>query len=110
MNEPPILIRSGAFRAQRLPSQTAAEPFLVRFLSEAGSADPDPLAGQAALVRRLERALRAERARGLACHATYDLARHVSLGRALKAERERLNALERDARRRAHRGPAPRSR
>jgi hypothetical protein len=106
MNKPSILTRSGRFRAQRCPSRTAAEPLLVRF----HSAGPDPLAAQAALVGRLERALRAERARGRAGHATYDLARHASLAHALKNERERLSAMRREALRREPRGPAARSR
>jgi hypothetical protein len=48
-------------------------------------------AGRARLVRLLRRALVAERRRGLAGHWAYDLARHVQL---LKAYRAELALLE----------------
>ena len=44
-------------------------------------------AGRERIVRLLRRALRAERARGLAGHWTYDLARHAQLRAAFDAER-----------------------
>lgn len=43
-------------------------------------------AEHARLLARLRRALRAERQRGLSGHWTYDLARHVQLLRAYRAE------------------------
>lgn len=49
--------------------------------------------GRRTIVRRLERALRAERRRGRAGHWTYDLNRHLALKRALEAERAALARL-----------------
>jgi hypothetical protein len=49
--------------------------------------------GRTRLVGLLERALRAERRRGLAGHWTYDLARHVQLLDAYRAEMAELEAL-----------------
>jgi len=48
-------------------------------------ADMSP-AGRANVIAALERALRAERRRGLAGHWTYNLARHMQLLRAYRAE------------------------
>lgn len=45
--------------------------------------------GRLRLIAHLRRALRAERARGIAGHWTYDLARHVQLRAALDAELDR---------------------
>ena len=45
-------------------------------------------AGRAAILRKLARALRAERMRGRAGHWTYDLNRHIALSQAYVAERE----------------------
>jgi hypothetical protein len=50
------------------------------------------LAGRRAIVRRLARALRAERNRGRAGHWTYDLNRHIALAQAYAAERRLLAA------------------
>ena len=50
-------------------------------------ADDSP-AGRAAILRRLARALRAERRRGRAGHWSYDLNRHIALSQAYSAERE----------------------
>ena len=66
---------------------------------------PDELAaetveGGEAILRRLERALRAERNRARSGHWTYDLNRHIALRQAFLAESERLRALK-DARRRS---------
>ncbi|MEJ0012321.1 MAG: DUF6477 family protein [Bauldia sp.] len=47
-------------------------------------------AGRRAIVRRLARALRAERNRGRAGHWTYDLNRHIALAQAYAAERAAL--------------------
>lgn len=60
--------------------------------SEIGSLDP---AGHRALIAKIERALRAERRRGLAGHWTYDLARHSQLLSALRHERRALAQRER---------------
>lgn len=49
--------------------------------------------GRMRLVALLERALRAERRRGLAGHWTYDLARHMQLLEAHRAEVQALRAL-----------------
>jgi hypothetical protein len=49
--------------------------------------------GRSKLVALLERALRAERRRGLAGHWTYDLARHLQLLDACRAEKRALHAL-----------------
>ncbi|HQF31004.1 MAG TPA: hypothetical protein PLJ34_06110, partial [Hyphomicrobiales bacterium] len=43
------------------------------------------------LVARLARALRAERRRGRAGLAGYDIGRHLALARVLRAERQRLD-------------------
>jgi len=51
------------------------------------------LAGTTLIVEKLEKALRAERRRGLSGHWCYDLNRHAALISALKAERERLQSL-----------------
>lgn len=50
----------------------------------------DPLGHRRALVTRLERAVRAERARGAARHPAYDVARHARLARDLDAARRDL--------------------
>jgi hypothetical protein len=47
--------------------------------------------GRMKLVAQLERALRAERRRGLAGHWTYDLARHMQLLEAYRAEVQALD-------------------
>jgi hypothetical protein len=49
-------------------------------------ADLSPI-GRAHVLTTLERALRAERRRGLAGHWTYNLARHAQLLRAYKIEK-----------------------
>jgi hypothetical protein len=51
------------------------------------------IAGRTKLVQLLERALRAERQRGVGGHWTYDLSRHASLMWALREERAALNEL-----------------
>lgn len=50
------------------------------------------VAAHRALVNRLQRALRAERQRGIAGCWTYDLARHANLARALRTELALLTA------------------
>jgi hypothetical protein len=47
----------------------------------------DSMEGRAAILRKLARALRAERTRGRAGHWTYDLNRHIALSQAYVAER-----------------------
>lgn len=49
-------------------------------LREAIAADP---AERAEIVRRLQRAIERERLRGLRCHWSYDLNRHIALKQAL---------------------------
>jgi hypothetical protein len=51
------------------------------------------IAGRTRLVRMLERALRAERQRGVGGHWAYDLSRHANLMWALRAERAALKLL-----------------
>jgi hypothetical protein len=51
--------------------------------------------GRTRLVALLERALRAERRRGLAGHWTYDLARHIQLLEAYRTEMRVLQAMTR---------------
>ncbi|MQT12340.1 hypothetical protein F0357_06615 [Rhizobiales bacterium Sp-1] len=53
-------------------------------------ADPGP-----DIVRRLERALRAERRKGRAGQAAYDLERHIALVHALAAERGQTRSARR---------------
>ena len=50
--------------------------------------------GRMKLIAQLERALRAERRRGLAGHWTYDLARHMQLLEAYRAEMQALRHIE----------------
>jgi hypothetical protein len=52
----------------------------------------DSVAGRRAIVRRLARALRAERNRGRAGHWSSDLNRHIALAQAYAAERQLLTA------------------
>lgn len=67
---------------------------LIRRLLPLGLLDlpPDPRARDAMLLARLERALRAERSRGLGRHPAYDLRRHALLARAVRALRVRVRA------------------
>jgi Family of unknown function (DUF6477) len=51
------------------------------------------IGGRLAIVRRLAKALRGERARGRAGHWTYSLDRHVGLHQAFAAETTALRAL-----------------
>ena len=51
------------------------------------------IAGRTRLLRMLERALRAERQRGVGGHWAYDLSRHANLMWALRAERAALKLL-----------------
>ena len=51
------------------------------------------IVGRTRLVRMLERALRAERQRGVGGHWAYDLSRHAQLMWALRAERAALKVL-----------------
>jgi hypothetical protein len=46
--------------------------------------------GRHAILRKLARALRAERSRGRAGHWTYDLNRHIALRQAFAAERRAI--------------------
>jgi len=55
----------------------------------------ESLAGRQSIVRKLARALSAERRRGRSGHWTYDLNRHIALAQAYTAERRLLAAAER---------------
>ncbi len=81
-------------RGRDLPALIRVDPF---------AAVADNAEAVAAIVARLERALRAERKRARSGHWTYDLNRHIALLQAFLAESERLKRL-RDGRRAA---PAP---
>jgi hypothetical protein len=65
-------------RERHLPRIIAVGPSEVADRSEQG---------QALILRKLARALRAERNRGRAGHWTYDLNRHIALSQAYAAER-----------------------
>ncbi len=56
------------------------------------------IAARDRLVRKMARALRAERQRGLAGHWAYDLARHAALYRAYQAEKAALADMMRKGR------------
>ena len=71
-------------RARDLPALIRCDPF---------AGIPESADGVAAIVARLERALRAERNRARSGHWTYDLNRHIALRQAYLAESERLKAL-----------------
>jgi hypothetical protein len=66
-------------------------PRLARIDSPAALAETTE--NVAAIIARLERALRAERKRARSGHWTYDLNRHIALRQAHQAERGRLAAL-----------------
>jgi hypothetical protein len=53
------------------------------------------IAGRRRIIARLERALRAERKRGIAGHWAYDLARHAALVKNWKSESAALREIER---------------
>ena len=63
--------------------------------SEIGDVTP---AGRLAVIKRLAKALRGERVRGLAGHWTYSLNRHIGLVQALAAERAALGQTIRSPR------------
>ncbi|WP_453960670.1 hypothetical protein [Amorphus suaedae] len=62
-------------------------------MTEAERADLTP-AGRRAVIARLERALRAERRRGISGHWTYDLNRHLALKQALASEHAGLTSRD----------------
>jgi hypothetical protein len=64
-------------RARDLPRLLALWPAEIEDLS---------IEGRARILKRIERALRAERRRGIAGHWTYDLARHAQLVEAYRQE------------------------
>ena len=72
-------------RRRDLPRLIGIDPFSE--LSETAE-------GVAAILARLERALRAERCRARSGHWTYDLNRHIALRQAYLAEAERLRAMK----------------
>jgi len=83
-------IRAGAAaydRMRDLPALIRLDPFDRRALEEKEEA--------AAIVARLECALRAERQKARSGHWTYDLNRHIALRQAWLAETSRLDALAR---------------
>jgi len=64
-------------RARDLPALLALWPSELMDFTQAGTGK---------IISRLQRALRAERARGMSGHWAYDLQRHIALVRAYKAE------------------------
>ncbi len=78
------VVRAGAVTYRRAVHLPRLIPVMPSELS-----DPDP-AMRRVLLRRLSRALRAERNRGRAGHWTYDLNRHIGLAQAYSAERSAL--------------------
>jgi hypothetical protein len=73
-------------------------PRLARVLP--GEIAADSADGLAAILARLESALRAERNRARSGHWTYDLNRHIALRQAYLAERQRLDTLNTERRER----------
>lgn len=71
-------------RARDLPGLIALWPAEISDPSEAATCR---------IISLLEKALRQERRRGVAGHWSYDLARHMALTAALKAENARLKRL-----------------
>lgn len=82
---------AGLTPAPRPPEETRELARLVP-LWPAELADTT-LSGRKRLLAKLERALRAERRRGLAGHWTYDLARHAQLLSAFRRERAAVQSL-----------------
>ena len=81
-------VRAGANlydRARDLPALIRLDPF---------SGPAESAEAIAAIVARLERALRAERNRARSGHWTYDLNRNIALRQAYVAETERLQAIK----------------
>ena len=68
-------------------------PALIR--SQPRADEPETPDSIAAIVARLERALRAEHGRARSGHWTYDLNRHIALRQAFRAETERLALVKR---------------
>lgn len=77
-------VRAGAAAYQR----SRDLPGLIRVSPEAGTVEELRV-----IVAKLERALRAERARARSGHWTYDLNRHIALHQAHRAESAMLAAL-----------------
>lgn len=77
-------------RASRAPAMSRARIARLVPMTETERSDVSP-AGRLEIIRRLERALRAERRRGMAGHWTYDLNRHLALKQAVAAERARVS-------------------
>ena len=80
-------IRAGAEAYDRLRDL----PKLTRI--DIGACVADNVESAAAIVARLQSALRAERNRARSGHWTYDLNRHIALAQAYRAESGRLAAL-----------------
>lgn len=88
-------LRARRGRARRIVARGVAHYDRGRILPRLVPATPAMLADRSAengarIVATLERALRAERARGRAGHWTYSLDRHIGLAQALAAEKAAL--------------------
>ena len=95
-------IRASAYRAADVIIERGCASYdRSRMLPRVLPLGPDDICGPEpettrAIVLKLARALRTERARGGAGHWTYDLNRHLGLAQALKAEQERLAQCARE--------------
>lgn len=78
-----------AGRSARAPTMTRTQVSRLVPMTAAERDDVTPT-GRRTIIRRLERALRAERRRGQSGHWTYDLHRHLALKQALAAEQDGL--------------------
>lgn len=90
-------LRARHGRARRIVARGVAHYDRHRILPRLVPATPDMLTDRSAengarIVATLERALRAERARGRAGHWTYSLDRHIGLTQALAAEKAALRS------------------
>jgi hypothetical protein len=91
-----VSLRTQAVHAfERLTAAGVEHYDRTRHLARVLPVGPDEIAdvsanGRRAILRRLARALRAERNRGRAGHWTYDLNRHIALAQAYAAERAAL--------------------
>lgn len=98
----PLSVRVAAAMATtiRTGAETYARDIMLPRLVPVGPTEigDETPAGRLALIERLAKALRGERARGLAGHWTYSLNRHIGLVQALAAERTALGKLVRPAR------------
>lgn len=92
------LVRGARFATSETIRAGAETYDRVRHLAWLARVTPSEVAATDAdtardIVRRLNRALRAERRRGRAGHWSYDINRHIALSQALSAESTRLRDM-----------------